>query len=188
MVVEIHFNLTLKYQSISEISSICCKVMSTFVLKKLKPNEFYDSFLTSKRTDNHLRPDEVSEGYRRDKCGYRPCVLTMNPYNSNSLSKAYCSSSAMLNMGNTSVVCGINFSVGTPDVAFPDIGEVSISVTDHNTAYTSHSIPLDPNSNEHTEFMEGFLLELLCCSKCLDLKRLCVRAVSQNLKLDELYI
>ena len=166
--------------------------MSTFVLKYLKPNDFYNSYLNSgsgsgsgnsnSNSNNNnglgMRPDEASEGYKRDKCGYRPCKLTMNPYNTNILSKSCCTSTSMYNIGNTSVLCGVNYSVGTPDVSCPDVGQVSISVTDYNMGYTPSSVPVDTNPNEQTEGLEGLLFECLVRSKLINLKHLCIRAVS----------
>ena len=141
--------------------------MSNFVLKYLNPVDHFALYY-----DNNIRPDN------RVLNEYREIKVQENCFKSAS----GCFGSASVQIGDTAVTCGINYSVGTPDVLSPSSGEVRVNVTLGSAASSSVSFVSDTqvqsrglqkSDGEHE--LETFLQNILISSKLIDVYALLIQ-------------
>ncbi|KAI9146103.1 ribosomal protein S5 domain 2-type protein [Paraphysoderma sedebokerense] len=122
-------------------------------IKKLHPKEYYRKFISQQ-----IRPD--GRGLRR----FRKVQIVTG-----SVSSA--EGSAMVKMGNTSVMCGIKAEVSTPPVNSPDIGYFVPNI-ELSPLCSSKFRPGPPSDMAQT--LSAELNEMITKSKVVNLENLCI--------------
>ncbi len=134
---------------------------NNFILKNLNKLLFYKIYY-----ENNFRPDFLNN-FNRKLNNFRPISLNkhINKTNCNNNDNLYGSSEVFL--GNTGVICGVNYSVGTPHLLSPDQGEVicDVSIGPLGAVYTANTDAVTStartNKTEEEQEIEGFLLDVL---------------------------
>ncbi len=149
----------------------------SFVLKYLNPIHYL-----SVCYENKIRPDTINNGRKFDE--YRKIGIIC-PTNNN-LSRS-CFAKLTVNIGNTSVLCGVSFSVGTPDVirgggnfalnmgeiaVNVNIGPIGINLSDAHLLSNSQASGMSKSDEE--SHLQYFLYEVIARSDLVDLKKLCI--------------
>jgi exosome complex RNA-binding protein Rrp42 (RNase PH superfamily) len=150
--------------------------MSNFVLKYLNPVDYFGIYY-----ENGVRPD----GRAMDQ--YRSIRTNDDCFKS----AAGCFGSSSVQLGDTAVTCGINYSIGTPDVLTPSLGEVRVNVTLGSIASSSVSFVTDTqvsargmqkSDTEHE--LESFLQKVLTASNLVDVGALLIQECQYALRLE----